>query len=103
MGKLKVCAALAAAAVLFPGQARGRDVEKGRGGNEEVVNLKPVYRVQQLERMIAHNLRLAPLGEKDPLVQQQRQQLKKAREELAKERERVRPGIEERLRRSPRK
>jgi hypothetical protein len=103
MAKSKVCAALAAAAVLLAGQARGRDVEKGRGGNEEVVDLKPAYRVQQLERMIAHNLRISPLGENDPLIQKQRQQLKKAREELAKERGRVRPGIEEKLRRSPRK
>ena len=117
MAKSKVCAALAAAAVLLAAQARGRDVGKGRGGNEEVVDLKPVYwevtlhpavmklddKVRTIERYVAANLKNAPLGENDPLIQKQRQQLKKAREELAKERGRVRPGIEEKLRRSPRK
>jgi hypothetical protein len=117
MGQLKVCAALAAAAVLLAAQARGRDVGKGRGGNEEVVDLKPVYwevtlhpavmklddKVRTIERYVAANLKNAPLGEDDPVIRQQRQQLKKAREELAKERARVRPGIEQRLRSSPRK
>jgi hypothetical protein len=170
MGKLKVCVvALAAAAVLLAGQAWGRDLGKGRSGNEEVVVHPPnvyrrllqlerkiaatlndatlgeneplvqqlrqqlkeareeaalvapvyasVYRevarqqavkklareVQQLEQSIAATLKIATRGEDEPLVRELRQKLKKARDELAEERERERPGIEQRLRGSPRK
>jgi hypothetical protein len=109
MAKSMVCAALAAAAVLLAGQARGRDVGKGRGGREEVVDRKVVYwevtlhpavmklddKVRTIERHIAANLKNAALGEDDPWVQQLRQRLKEAREELAKERERVRTEIAE--------
>jgi hypothetical protein len=70
---------------------------------------KPVYRevsshpavknladkVQQIEQRIAAELKIATLGEDDPHVRHSRQQLKEAREELAKERERVRTEIAE--------
>jgi hypothetical protein len=56
---------------------------------------KQADKVQLLEQRIAANLKIATLGENDPVIQHLRQQLKEAREELAKERKRVRTEIAE--------
>jgi hypothetical protein len=75
---LLTCIAL----TLPAGQVRGRDVGKDQGGSEKVaVDLRPVYRVLQLEQEIAVNLKLAVRGENEPVIKALRRRLKKAREE----------------------
>jgi hypothetical protein len=107
MTRLKVGAALAAVTVLLASQARGRDIGKGRGGNEEVADPRKAVerevaqhptvkmlelRVEALQRNIEGHLRTAVPGDVDraEIIQISRRHLERTRQQLASERRRVR-------------